>query len=74
MFVDAMSKNDGDVAEIESGCRDIEDRDDCLGRTDADQIETAAESYYEPDGVDWRLREVVDFAPPSINVRGNFPR
>ena len=63
MFVDPMSQYDSDVAKVESRSGDVENCDDGLCRTDADQIEAGTEGNYKPDGVYGSLSEAVDFTP-----------
>ena len=47
-----MCEDDGNIREIKSRCRDIEDRDDRLRGANADEIEADTGEDDEPDSVD----------------------
>jgi hypothetical protein len=66
VFVDAMSNDDGDVAKVECGRRDVEDGYYGLGGANTDKIETATESNNEPNGVDGCLGVIIDFTPEAV--------
>ena len=60
-----MRENDSDIREVKGGCCDVKYAQYGLRRSDADAVETDAEEYDKPDGVDGRLSERIDFAPES---------
>ena len=64
-FVTSVCNDDRNVTDVKRGSGDVEDGNDCQGAADANEIETAAESNNEPDGVDGRVRDRVDLAPES---------
>lgn len=64
-FVPAVRDNDGDVADIQCRCGNVEDCDDSEGGADSNEVEAGAKDHDEPDRIDRSVGEVVDFAPES---------
>lgn len=65
-FVPTVRDDDGNVTYIKGGRGDIEDSNDGKGAADADEVQARAESYDEPDGVDGRVCQGIDFGPEPI--------
>lgn len=65
-FVPSVRHNDGDVADVECGCSDVEDAQDSQGTADTDQIQAAAEDDDEPDGIDGRVGDIVYSCPETV--------
>lgn len=63
-----MRKDDGDVREVQCRSSDVEDRDDGLGGSDADEVQADAEENDEPDGIDGGAGVGVYFAPEAGDV------
>jgi len=58
-----MREEYGDVAQVQTGCAEVEDGYDCLSGSDADEVEATAEDYDQPDCIYWSAGGVVYFAP-----------
>jgi hypothetical protein len=68
MLVNSTTENDGNITEIESGCRDIEDCNDCLAGPETDKIETSAEAYDKPYCVNW-CGGIIAYGAPYAMIR-----
>jgi len=68
MLVNAMCYDDGNITKIKSRRCDVENCNDCLRRSNADEVEAAAECDYQPDSIDRSMSEVVDLAPKAMRI------
>lgn len=66
-FVPSVRYDDGDVADVESGSRDVENTENGQGASNADHVETAAEDDHEPNRIDGCVRNVVNLCPEAVS-------
>jgi hypothetical protein len=65
MFIYTTGYYDCDVAKIESGSSDVEDRNDSLARTESDEIQACAKAYDKPDSINRGRSVSIDFVPDT---------